>query len=497
MVQNGRVPPATTLLACAAAFAAGVLFTWLLMRAVLARRVAEVSSSCAASLAEHRARLEEAGARTREFTTALSEREAWLDEARQREATLSARVARQEAELAAAADKQQLLERAEVNLRDAFRALASEALQHNSEAVVRLARASLGEVQTRAVADLDQRQQSIAAMVQPIVTTLQQVDEKMGEVEKERIGTNARLDEQIRSLGSGLQALTGQTGDLVKALRQPHVRGHWGELQLRRVVELAGMLDHCDFMEQQTTTTEDGKFRPDLVVRLPGNKRVVVDAKAPLSAYLDGIGADDETRRAKLHDHARQVRDHITRLGSKAYWSQLDATPEFVVLFLPGEAFFSAALQHDPSLLEFGAEQRVVPASPTTLIALLKAVAYGWRQERIAANAEEISALGRELYNRVLAMASHVEDVRKNLERAVDAFNRSVGSLETRVLPAARRFKELGASAGDDIAPVSPVQTVPRTLQASELTSLLDIVDAEPLVHAERVQAAAGRPQPA
>jgi DNA recombination protein RmuC len=347
------------------------------------------------------------------------------------------------------------------------------------------------------VADLDQRHQSIAAMVQPIVTTLQQVDEKIGEVEKERIGTNARLDEQIRSLGSGLQALTGQTGDLVKALRQPHVRGHWGELQLRRVVELAGMLDHCDFMEQQTTTTEDGKFRPDLVVRLPGNKRVVVDAKAPLSAYLDGIGADDETRRAKLQDHARQVRDHITRLGSKAYWSQLDATPEFVVLFLPGEAFFSAALQHDPSLLEFGAEQRVVPASPTTLIALLKAVAYGWRQERIAANAEEISALGRELYNRVLAMASHVEDVRKNLERAVDAFNRSVGSLETRVLPAARRFKELGASAGDDIAPVSPVQTVPRALQASELTSLLDIVDAEPLAHAEGAPAAAGRPQPA
>lgn len=469
------------LLACVAAFAAGAAFTWLLMRAVLARRVAEVSAARSADVADARARLDDATARCSDLAKRLADRERGLDEARLRVTSVSADVARLEAEVTASEARQVLLQKAEEQLREAFRALAAEALQHNSEAVLRLARATLGEVQTRATADLDKRQQSIFDLVQPIVSTLQQVDEKLAEVEKDRIGTTARLDEQIRSLGSGLQALTGQTGDLVKALRQPHVRGHWGELQLRRVVELAGMLDHCDFVEQQTTTTSDGRFRPDLVVHLPGGKCVVVDAKAPLSAYLEGIDADDETRRARLKDHARQVRDHVTRLGSKSYWSQLDATPEFVVLFLPGEAFFSAALQQDPSLLEFGAEQRVVPASPTTLIALLKAVAYGWRQERIAANAEEISALGRDLYNRVLAMASHVDDMRRALERAVDAFNRSVGSLETRVLPAARRFKELGAAPGEDIAPVLPLQTMPRTLQAAELTSLLDIVDADAL----------------
>ncbi len=244
------------------------------------------------------------------------------------------------------------------------------------------------------------------------------------------------------------------------------------------------MLEHCDFVEQQTTMTETGRIRPDLVVRLPGGKRVVVDAKAPLVAYLESLEGDDTLRAARLADHARHVRDHMTKLAGKAYWSQFDDTPEFVVMFLPGEAFFSAALQHDPALIEFGAEQKVVPASPTTLIALLKAVSYGWRQERIAQSAEQISALGRDLYNRVLAMASHFEEIRKGLERAVESYNRSVGSLESRVLPSARRFKDLGVVEGADIEPLSPVQTVPRRLQSSEVASLLDIVDAEALVPA-------------
>jgi DNA recombination protein RmuC len=459
--------------------AIGAIVTWLALRGTFARRMAEGHASARAAAAAADARLQDADRRAGEIASRLARAERELEATRARAEASTADCARLMAEVAAAAEKQALLETAEIKLREAFKALASEALEQNAESMLRLARTSLGEVQSKTVADLDRRQQSISEIVKPIVDTLRQVDVKLAEVEKDRLTTNTRLDEQIRQLGTGLTTLTGQTGDLVKALRQPHVRGHWGELQLRRVVELAGMVEHCDFLEQQTADTDAGRFRPDLLVRLPGGKRVIVDAKAPLTAYLDALDADDVTRAARLAEHARQVREHMTKLSTKAYWAQFDSTPEFVVMFLPGEAFFSAALQHDPSLIEFGAGQRVVPASPTTLIALLKAVAYGWRQERIAENAEQISALGRDLYNRLLAMASHFEDVRRGLERAVEAYNKSVGSLESRVLPAARRFKELGAASGEDIDDVQPVQTTPRAIQSPELTSLLDIVDAE------------------
>lgn len=387
----------------------------------------------------------------------------------------AARIAALEVKLQASDERHTILSSAEQTLRDAFRSMASEALQANSQSLTALAQASLEKTNEQVKGDLDRRQAAIADLVRPLADTLLAVDLKLGAVEKDRIAANASLSEQLKQVGSGLSSLQGETGKLVKALRTPHVRGHWGEVQLRQVVELAGMIEHTDFLEQVTVTTDDGRFRPDLVVRLPGGKRVIVDAKAPLAAYFDAVEAEDDAARAlKLGDHARQVRDHLVRLGSKAYWSQFDDTPEFVVMFLPGEALFSAALSHDPLLIEHGIANRVVLASPTTLIALLKAVSYGWRQERLQANAQQISDLGRDLYQRLLVMATHYDDVKRGLDRAVDAYNRSVASLETRVLVTARRFRDLGASSGDDIPVLETIEKTTREVQAPEIRGLFE-----------------------
>jgi len=362
-------------------------------------------------------------------------------------------------------EKIELLDRATADLREAFQALSAEALKSNNKAFLELARTSLERFQSEASGDLKLRQEAVANLVAPIGESLKKVESQIQQIEKDRSEAYGDLTAQVRSLIGTQEKLQTETGNLVKALRTPTVRGRWGEIQLRRVVEIAGMLSYCDFSEQETISTSNGRLRPDLVIKLPGGKNVVVDAKTPLLAYLDAIDStDDGVRLAKLRQHAQQVRTHLTQLSSKGYWEQFEASPEFVVMFLPGETFFSAALEQDPTLIEFGVTQRVIPASPTTLIALLKAIAFGWNQEKLARNAKEISSLGKELHDRLRSLGKHFEDVGRGLDKAVESYNKAVGSLETRVMVSARKFSELGAPVTDELPAINIIDTTTRNL---------------------------------
>jgi len=370
---------------------------------------------------------------------------------------------------ARAQEREELLKKSAEELRDAFKALSADALKSNREEFLALARRELEKKQIEARGELEKREQAVKSLVEPIGKSLEEVRKQIREVEKERKETTGGLNEQLKRFGQDQEKLRSETRQLVTALRKPSVRGQWGEMQLRRVVEMAGMLDHCDF-ETQAQTEAPGQLRPDLVVKLPGGKVVVVDAKTPLDAYLEAIEIEDEKLRGEeLSRHARHVRMHIAALSKKAYWEQFETTPEFVVMFLPSESIFYAALEQDPSLIEEGVAQKVILATPTTLIALLRTVAYGWQQESLAENAQRISELGRELYTRLGTLAGHFTSLGKSLDKSVEHFNAAVGSLETRVLTTARKFPELSVGEEGAVSELDSVDRSTRELQSPEM----------------------------
>lgn len=455
--------------------AVGVGACWLVLNTKIKHAADNARSEANAVISGLNADVSNRDTAIEQLKTEVSEGRSALKEIRDDFTTLKAREAQLETtikqERRQAAEKLEILNDAQEKLSDAFKVLSSDALQNNNESFLKLAKSTLEKFQETAKGDLEKRQLAIDGLVKPIEKSLKQVDEKLQDIEKNRIEAYSGLTEQVKNLTKTHNELRSETSNLVKALRKPDVRGRWGEIQLQRVVEMAGMLEHCDFFQQQSVQSDDGQLRPDLIVKLPGGKSIVVDSKVPLTAFLDSIETtDEETRNEKMKDHARHVKKHIQNLSKKSYFAQFDHTPEFVVLFLPGEVFFSAALEHDPSLIEMGVEQNVIIATPTTLIALLKAVAYGWTQERLAENAREISELGKELYTRLSQMSGHLAKIGKSLEGATKAYNSSIGSFEGRVLVTARKFDDLHVTvSGRNLESLPPVDESPRALRSPEM----------------------------
>ncbi|CAA6692271.1 MULTISPECIES: DNA recombination protein RmuC [unclassified Lentimonas] len=371
--------------------------------------------------------------------------------------------AQYDAELKAAAEKLALLEEAKANLQDSFKALSSEALSKNNESFLNLAKTTLEKYQEGAKSDLAKRQEAINKTVEPVGEALKVFNERVAKIEQRRTETDASLQQQLKHLAESQVQLSRTTGSLVQALRAPQVRGQWGEMQLRRTVEMAGMINYCDFEEQASVETDEGqRQRPDMLIRLPNERVVVVDSKVPLAAYLDALQSEDpDHQKERMVAHARHIREHIKGLSAKSYWTQFDNAPEFVVLFIPNETIFSAALEQDPQLIELGVLNKVILATPTTLIALLKAIAYGWQQEAVAREAKEIAALGKELYERIGVVAGHFAKVGKSLGQSVDHYNKAVNSVESRLLVTAKKFEALDSASADALPEVKGIEKLP------------------------------------
>lgn len=470
---------AALLIGLLAGLALGVAGAWVLLTSRARVRAAEAGRAAADASAMARAdaagmRAERAGhlARIEDLGAQLDDA---LARARRAETDAAGARAALVAEREAAVQREELLTRRDEELAQAFRALSADALARNNEQFVALAESRIKEataaLHAKADGDAAARAQAIGRLLDPVSSTLQRVEGQLREVERERESAYAGLREQVSAMAVSSEKLQGETKQLVNALRAPQVRGRWGELQLERVVQLAGMVEHCDFSTQVTGRGEDGGVRPDMVVHLAGGKQVVVDAKVPFAAYLEAVESRDAgTHRERLTAHARQLRQHVDALSAKSYWAVFEPTPEFVVLFVPGDPFLEAALQADPTLMEHAFAQNVVIATPTTLIALLRTVAYTWRQEALARNAAQVHQLGKELHGRLATMGTHVAKLGRSLEAAVGSYNQTVSSLESRVLVTARRLTDLKV-ADDELAEPTQVDRAPRTLSAPELVA--------------------------